>query len=92
MATVWVAKDGEEGVVAQARSGDYVLAPAGDLVRLGKVDDTRSVHWFATVDASLLPEGSLQGRGEDPLSPPDDQARLLLAVRGVETAQDERGG
>lgn len=61
-----------------AAEGDYVLRPGGDTVAVGRVE-AGEVCWLTPVPASALPDL-------------DDQERLLTAVRGVETAADNRGG
>ncbi len=63
-----------------AAEGDYVLRPGGDTVEVGKVEGGE-VCWLQPVPASTLPD--LDGAEQD---------RLLTAVRGVETALNNRGG
>lgn len=61
-----------------AAEGDYVLRPGGDTVEVGRVEGGE-VCWLTLVPASALPDL-------------DDEAALLNAVRGVETALNNRGG
>jgi hypothetical protein len=61
-----------------AAEGDYVLRPDGDTVEVGRVENGE-VCWLTPVPVSVLPDL-------------DDQERLLTAVRGVETAANNRGG
>ena len=61
-----------------AAEGDYVLRPDGDTVAVGKVEGG-AVCWLSPVPASTLPDLG-------------DEAALLTAVRGVETALNNRGG
>ena len=61
--------------------GDYVLRAGGDTVEVGRVEGGE-VCWLEPVPASALPEDLASA----------DQERLLTAVRGVETAVNNRGG
>ena len=61
-----------------AAEGDYVLRPDGDTVEVGRVGDG-AVCWLQPVPASTLPDL-------------EDETALLTAVRGVETALNNRGG
>lgn len=63
------------------RIGDYVLEPDGDVVRVGR-DEGGEVCWLEPVPVSALPEDWQNA----------DDERLLAAVRGVETAVNNRGG
>ena len=84
MTTVWLTNGDDTGNAAE---GDYVLRPAGDTVEVGRVEDG-AVCWLQPVPASTLPDlGSADGVTEAP-----EQERLLTAVRGVETALNNRGG
>jgi hypothetical protein len=63
------------------RIGEYVLKPAGDVVEVGR-DEGGEVRWLQPIPVSALP---------DDWENADDE-RLLTAVRGVETAENNRGG
>ncbi|HVF04832.1 MAG TPA: hypothetical protein VNA20_08335 [Frankiaceae bacterium] len=68
------------GETDDAAEGDYVLRPQGDTVEVGRVE-SGEVCWLQPVPTSTLPDLA-----------DADQERLLTAVRGVETAIDNRGG
>lgn len=87
MPTVYLVPAGSDSAPGAA-PGDYLLRPSGDdLYEVGKQDS--SCTWIGTVSASLLP--SLPRQVDQPQEAPDQEA-LLTAVRGVETAEDLRGG
>lgn len=82
---VWLQPDGSAG---QAQQGDVVLTPAGAVVRVAEVDAEGALNVRAEVAPQLLPglpEPSGAGQRID------DEA-LLRAVRGVISAERERGG
>ena len=68
------------GETTDAAEGDYVLRPDGDTVEVGRVDGGE-VCWLQPVPTSSLPDLDSA-----------DQERLLTAIRGVETAINNRGG
>lgn len=86
MPTVFLVPSGSDSA-ASASSGDYLLRPKdGDQYEVGKVDD--SCTWVGTLSASLLPSlPSVDSPQEAP-----EQATVLAAVQGVESAQVNRGG
>lgn len=86
MPTVFLVPAGSDSADA-ASSGDYLLRPSdGDLYEVGKVDD--GCTWVGTLSSSLLPSlPSVDGPQEAP-----EQATVLAAVQGVESAEDNRGG
>ena len=85
MATVFLVPAGTDSAPG-AQAGDYLLRPDGDRYEVGRVDD--SCTWVGTLDASLLPDlPQVDGPQEAP-----EQERTLLAVRGVENAEVNRGG
>ena len=63
-----------------AAEGDYVLRPQGDTVEIARVDGGE-LCVLQQVAASTLPDIETA-----------DQERLLMAIRGVETALNTRGG
>ncbi len=69
------------GSAEEAAEGDYVLKPGGDTVEVGKVEGGE-VCWIQPVPVSALPDDYENA----------DQERLLTAIRGVETAVNNRGG
>lgn len=83
-AKVWVSGSEQP---AQAQTGDTVVAPAGDVVKVGEVLDGGDIAWRAEVAADLLP-GLDQAAADAPL----EDEELLRAVRGVLTAENNRGG
>jgi len=85
MPTVWLVPSGTDSAPTAA-SGDYLLRLRGDLYEVGKQDT--SCTWIGTVAADLLPD---LPQVEAPQEAPD-QARVLVAVQGVETAETHRGG
>lgn len=68
------------GETADAAEGDYVLKPGGDTVEVGRVENGE-LCWLAPMPTSALPDLDTA-----------DQERLLNAIRGVETALNNRGG
>lgn len=68
------------GEAADAAEGDYVLRPGGDTVEVARVEGGELCP-LPPIPASALPD--LDGA---------DQERLLTAIRGVETAANNRGG
>ena len=83
--TVWV--QGDEGRT-NAASGDVVVIPAGDVVKVGDVLDDGTLAWRAEVAPDLLP--GLPSAGAGPRRVED--AELLRAIHGVLTAERNRGG
>lgn len=84
-ATVWLQS---EGTPADAQEGDIVLKPTGDLVQVAEVDAEGALQVHGEVATSLLP--GLPESGAQPQRISDEA--LLRAVRGVVTAERERGG
>ena len=86
MPTVVLVPAGSDSAEA-ASSGDYLLRPQdGDLYEVGKVGD--GCTWVGTLSSSLLPSlPSVDAAQEAP-----EQATVLAAVQGVESAEDNRGG
>jgi hypothetical protein len=86
MPTVFLVPSGSDSAEA-ASSGDYLLrATDGDLYEVGKVDG--SCTWVGTLASSLLPSlPQVESAQEAP-----EQATVLAAVQGVESAEAHRGG
>ena len=85
MATAWLVPS-ETDSAPDAVDGDYLLRPAGDLYEIGSV--ASGCTWIGTVAASLLPElPQVDGPQQAP-----EQEKVLLALRGVESAETHRGG
>lgn len=84
-ATVWLQADDSAG---EAQQGDVVLVPAGSVVRVAEVDAEGSLNVRAEVAPELLPDLPAAGAGPQRI---DDEV-LLRAIRGVLTAERERGG
>ena len=85
MPTAWIVPAGTD-TAPEASAGDYLLRPDGDRYEVGSFDATCT--WVGTLDASLLPDlPQVDGPQEAP-----EQERTLLAVRGVENAEVNRGG
>ena len=85
MATAWILPAGTDSA-SGVEDGDYLLRPDGSRFELGAVSG--GVTWFGAVDASLLPQ---LPQVQEP-QPAPEQDRVLLAVRGVESAEEHRGG
>jgi hypothetical protein len=85
VSAIWIRSGGATGGAA---SGDVLLEPHGDLVRVGSVGVDETVEWVAEVDRSLLPD--LPEAGEDPQ--PVDDADVRRAVDGILEAERNRGG
>ena len=86
MPTVYLVPAGTDSAPG-ASSGDYLLRPAGDdLYEVGKQDS--GCTWIGTLSASLLPDVPPV---DEPAAAPE-QAPLLAAAQGLESAQDLRGG
>lgn len=64
----------------KAADGDYVLTPRGDLIDVAKVE-SGEICLLQQVPATTLPDVESA-----------DQERLLMAIHGVETAVNTRGG
>ena len=84
-ANVWLQGDGTPG---EAQQGDIVLTPVGDLVQVAEVGADGALQVHDEVATSLLP--GLPDAGAQPQQISDEA--LLRAVRGVVTAERERGG
>ena len=86
MPTVFLVPSGSDSANG-ASSGDYLLRPkGGDLYEVGKVDG--ACTWVGTLSKSLLPSlPEVDGPQEAP-----EQAAVLAAVQGVESAEVHRGG
>jgi hypothetical protein len=85
MPTAWIVPAGTD-TAPEAQPGDYLLRPDGERVEIGSFD--ASCTWVGTVDASLLPDLPAV---DSPTKAPDQEA-VLLAARGVESAETHRGG
>ncbi len=84
-ATVWLQPDDS---AVQAQQGDVILTPAGSVVRVAEVDAEGTLNVRAEVAPELLPGLPEAAAGGQRI---DDEA-LLRVVRGVITAERERGG
>jgi hypothetical protein len=86
MPTVFLVPAGSDSADA-ASSGDYLLRPKGDdLYEVGKVDG--ACTWVGSLSSSLLPSlPQVDSAQEAP-----EQASVLAAVQGVESAEANRGG
>ena len=86
MPTVFLVPAGSDSASA-ASPGDYLLRPRdGDLYEIGKIGD--GCTWVGSLSASLLPSlPSVDAAQEAP-----EQATVLAAVQGVESAEENRGG
>lgn len=88
MATVWLVPQGSDSA-GSAAPGDYLVRPRADhdhQYEVGKQTDRCT--WLGSIDARLLPQlPAVDAPQEGP-----EQARLLLAVQGVESAETHRGG
>ena len=85
MATVWIIPAGTDSA-PHAGAGDFLVRPAGERFELGSVADPCT--WLGTLAADLLPElPQVDAPQEGP-----EQERLLIAARGLESAQTHRGG
>ena len=85
MPTAWIVPAGTD-TAPEAQSGDYLLRPDGARYEIGSVND--ACTWIGTLDAGLLPELPAV---DAPTAAPE-QERVLLAARGLESAQTHRGG
>lgn len=86
MATVWILPPGTDDT-APAAPGDDLLRPGdGDVVEVGKQDS--NCTWIGSLSASLLPA---LPQVDLPTEAPE-QAVVLQAVQGVESAETHRGG
>lgn len=85
MATAWIVPAGTDRAPG-ASDGDYLLRPDGPLFEVGSVSG--ACTWFGTVAASLLPD---LPQVQQPQEAPEQEA-VLMAVRGVESAEQHRGG
>lgn len=83
--SVWLQPEDSPG---QASQGDVVLTPAGSVVRVAEVDARGALQVRAEVAPELLPGLPAAGDGPQRI---EDEA-LLRAIRGVLTAERERGG
>lgn len=85
MTTAWLVPDGTD-TAPGAQDGDYLLRRSGDLYEIGTVSG--SCTWIGTLSASLLP--SLPDVDAPTESP--SQEEVVRAARGLQTAEDNRGG
>lgn len=86
MPTVYLVPAGTDSAPG-ASSGDYLLRPSGDdLYEVGKQE--AACTWIGSLAASLLPA---LPEVDEPQEAPQQQ-QVLTAVRGLESAQDLRGG
>ena len=83
--SVWVRSASATGGAA---SGDILLEPRGDVVRVGSVGVDDTIEWLTEVDAGLLP--GLPDVGEEPQQVDDED--LNRAVEGILQAERNRGG
>lgn len=83
--TVWAQADEER---TKAASGDVVVVPAGDVVKVGDVLDDGTLAWRAEVAPDLLP--GLPSSVDQPRR--IDDPELLRAIDGVLAAERNRGG
>ncbi len=85
MPTVWIVPAGSDSAEGAA-AGDYLVRPRDDLYEVGKQD--ASCTWIGTIGAALLPSlPAVDSAQEAP-----EQAEVLRAVQGLETAEHLRGG
>ncbi len=85
MPTVWIVPAGTDSAPG-ASEGDYLLRPSGEQFEIGSVAD--SCTWLGTLAPDLLPElPQVDAPQEGP-----EQERLLIAARGLESAETHRGG
>ena len=75
-----------QDMVDGGSDGDVVLIPEGDMVRIAEVSDGQLTD-CAEVDASLLP--GLPSPTSEAQQITDE--RIVQAVRGVLTAENDRG-
>jgi hypothetical protein len=85
MPTAWIVPAGTD-TAPEASAGDYLLRPDGDRYEVGSFDATCT--WVGTLDAGLLPTLP----AVDAPTPAPEQEAVLLAARGIESAQTHRGG
>ena len=85
MSTAWLVPDGTD-TAPGAQDGDYLLRRRGELYEVGSVSG--SCTWVGTLSASLLP--SLP-QVDEPTEAPEQEA-VLRAARGLQAAEDNRGG
>lgn len=85
MPTAWIVPAGTDSA-PDAQSGDYLLRPDGARYEIGSVDG--ACTWLGTLDASLLPELP----AVDAAAAAPEQEAVLLAARGLESAETHRGG
>lgn len=86
MATVWIVPAGTDSAPGSAE-GDYLLRRADDLYEVGRLGGGPCT-WVGTVSASLLP-----GLPDvEAPQPAPDQPAALTAARGIESAENLRGG
>jgi hypothetical protein len=86
MDTVWLLPAGTDSAPG-AGDGDFLIRPAGEELEVAALSHG-GVEWLGSLPASLVPEVPAV---TEP-SPAADQAALLMAVRGVQSALVERGG
>jgi len=85
MATVWIIPEGTD-TAPGAADGDYLLRPTGGRYEVGGL--AGDCTWLGTLDAELLPAlPTVEAPEQGP-----EQDRLLIAVRGLESAETHRGG
>ena len=83
--TVWVQGDEER---TNAASGDVVVVPTGDVVKVGNVLEDGTLAWRAEVAPDRLPGLPTTDAGPQRVS----DAELLRAIDGVLAAERNRGG
>jgi hypothetical protein len=76
-----------DDMTVEIDSEEYVLRPDGDSLQVGRRNGG-AVTWLDAVDLGLLPAPAREAleRGDTA------NAELLIALRGVTTAEVERGG
>lgn len=94
MATVWASSD-RDVPVERLADGDYVLCPAADGALAVGHREHEGLAWLEPIDPTTLPETCRQAidaaLAEGGLVQPADQAALLIAVTGIESALRDRG-
>lgn len=101
MARVWILSADDDAAVrsTDVADGDYIARLQGGEVDLGQLDRlssaARQVRWLGSVGVATLPEGALdvaqEAAGDAPLALAARPDALLRAVRGLQTAERDRG-
>ena len=82
--TVWVQDDDQR---TNAASGDVVVVPAGEVIKVGDVLEDGTLAWRVEVTPDLLPGLPSAQRGPQRIT----DAELLRAIDGVLAAERNRG-